>query len=56
MVEPPETDDTNFLRPGWGAGPDTEDNMPSTHLNLHYHLIFSTKDRIAHMHKDWRGE
>jgi putative transposase len=29
--------------------------MPSTHLSLHYHLIFSTKDRVAHMHKDWRG-
>jgi len=29
--------------------------MPSTHLSLHYHLIFSTKDRVAQMHKDWRG-
>jgi len=29
--------------------------MPSTHLSLHYHLIFSTKDRIAQMKKDWRG-
>lgn len=29
--------------------------MPSTHLSLHYHLIFSTKDRSAHMHQDWRG-
>lgn len=29
--------------------------MPSTHLSLHYHLIFSTKDRVAHLHKDWRG-
>jgi putative transposase len=29
--------------------------MPSTHLSLHYHLIFSTKDRVPHMHKDWRG-
>jgi len=29
--------------------------MPSTHLSLHYHLIFSTKDRVAFMHKDWRG-
>ena len=29
--------------------------MPSTHLSLHYHLIFSTKDRVALMHKDWRG-
>jgi putative transposase len=33
----------------------TEDNMPSTHLSLHYHLIFSTKDRMPCMHKDWRG-
>ena len=29
--------------------------MPSTHLSLHYHLIFSMKDRVAFMHKDWRG-
>ena len=29
--------------------------MPSTHVSLHYHLVFSTKDRIAYMHKDWRG-
>ncbi len=29
--------------------------MPSTHLSLHYHLIFSTKGRIAYMHKGWRG-
>jgi REP-associated tyrosine transposase len=28
--------------------------MPSTHLSLHYHLIFSTKDRVAFIHKDWR--
>ncbi len=28
--------------------------MPSTHLRLHYHLVFSTKDRIAHIHRDWR--
>jgi putative transposase len=29
--------------------------MPSTHLSLHYHLIFSTKDRVAFIHRDWRG-
>jgi putative transposase len=29
-------------------------NMPSTHLSLHYHLIFSTKDRVAYIHQDWR--
>jgi REP element-mobilizing transposase RayT len=28
--------------------------MPSTHLSLHYHLVFSTKDRIAYIHRDWR--
>jgi REP element-mobilizing transposase RayT len=28
--------------------------MPSTHLSLHYHVIFSTKDRVAQIHKDWR--
>jgi REP-associated tyrosine transposase len=29
--------------------------MPSTHLSLHYHLIFSAKDRVAFMDKEWRG-
>ena len=29
--------------------------MPSTHLSLHYHLIFSTKERVASMQSDWRG-
>jgi REP-associated tyrosine transposase len=28
--------------------------MPSTHLSLHYHLIFSTKNRIRLIAKDWR--
>jgi REP-associated tyrosine transposase len=28
--------------------------MPSTHLSLHYHIIFSTKDRVPYMHHDWR--
>jgi REP element-mobilizing transposase RayT len=28
--------------------------MSSTHLSLHYHLIFSTKDRVPHIHQDWR--
>ena len=28
--------------------------MPSTHLSLHYHLVFSTKNRIPLIKKDWR--
>jgi REP element-mobilizing transposase RayT len=28
--------------------------MPSTHLSLHYHVVFSTKDRIATLNRDWR--
>lgn len=28
--------------------------MPSTHLSLHYHLIFSTKDRLALINHEWR--
>ena len=28
--------------------------MPSTHLSLHYHIIFSTKDRIPLISSDWR--
>ena len=28
--------------------------MPATHLSLHYHLIFSTKERRAFIDKPWR--
>ncbi len=28
--------------------------MPSTHLSLHYHLVFSTKDRISMIDPVWR--
>jgi putative transposase len=28
--------------------------MPSTHTNLHYHIIFSTRDRHPSIHADWR--
>ena len=29
--------------------------MPSTHLSLHYHLVFSTKDRLPMIAPEWRG-
>ena len=29
--------------------------MPSTHLSLHYHLIFSTKNRHPFIDASWRG-
>src|SRR6266404_5875004 len=28
--------------------------MPSTHLSLHYHIVFSTKERRAFIDKPWR--
>lgn len=28
--------------------------MPSTHTTLHYHLVFSTKDRLPLITDDWR--
>ena|SRR6266404_2039112 len=28
--------------------------MPSTHLSLHYHLIFSTKERYPFISREWR--
>jgi REP element-mobilizing transposase RayT len=28
--------------------------MPSTHLSLHYHLVFSTKDRVPIVTSAWR--
>ena len=29
--------------------------MPSTHLSLHYHLVFSTKERRPFIDAEWRG-
>ena len=29
--------------------------MPATYCSLHYHLIFSTKERLPMLSKDWRG-
>ena len=28
--------------------------MPSTHTNLHYHIIFSTKERLPLIKDEWR--
>ncbi len=28
--------------------------MPSTYLSLHYHVVFSTKDRMPLIQRDWR--
>ena len=28
--------------------------MPSTHLSLHYHLVFSTKNRFPFIKSEWR--
>lgn len=30
--------------------------MPSTHTSLHYHLVFSTKDRAPSITADWREQ
>ena len=30
--------------------------MPSTHTSLHYHLVFSTKDRLPLITKDWQDK
>ena len=30
--------------------------MPSTHTCLHYHFVFSTKDRMRFIHDAWRDE
>jgi len=40
------------MRPGRGAG--LPPAMPSTHLSLHYHLVFSTKDRVPIIAVAWR--
>ena len=31
-------------------------HMPSTHLSLHYHLVFSTKERRPLIENDWRPD
>ena len=30
--------------------------MPSTHLSLHYHLVFSTKNRFPFINPEWRAD
>ncbi len=40
------------MRPGWGAGRIVP--MSSTHLSLHYHIIFATKERRPLMVPEWR--
>src|SRR5215204_5044754 len=30
--------------------------MSSTHLSLHYHIVFSTKERRAIINTEWRGQ
>ncbi len=30
--------------------------MPSTHLSLHYHVVFSTKDRARIIRPEWRAQ
>jgi len=29
--------------------------MASTHLSLHYHIVFGTKDRMPLIHASWRA-
>ena len=33
----------------------TKTIMPQTHLSLHYHLVFHTKDNRPLIHDDWRA-
>jgi putative transposase len=30
--------------------------MPSTHLSLHYHLVFSTKNRMPFIRPEWKSD
>src|SRR5947209_6528683 len=36
------------------GAPEGRRRMPSTHLSLHYHLTFSTKNRVPLIAPDWR--
>src|SRR5687768_15316001 len=43
------------VRPGRApAGAQDRSNMSSTHLSLHYHVIFATKERRAIIAPSWR--
>ena len=43
-TEPPDPDESEFAR---RQVRENAPPMPSTHLSLHYHLVFSTKNREA---------
>jgi len=30
--------------------------VPSTHLSLHYHVVFSTRNRLPMITTDWQGD
>ena len=40
------------MRPGRGA----TQPMPATHLSLHYHVVFATKNRAPLIAPEWRGK
>ena len=42
----------NTIHPGGVAA--NLNNMPSTYLSLHYHLVFSTKGRVPLIASEWR--
>ena len=42
------------IHPHSGRVPQIYAAMPQTHLSLHYHIIFSTKERRALIADDWR--
>lgn len=37
------------------TGAERNQAMSSTYLSLHYHLVFSTKNRLPQIDADWRG-
>src|ERR1043165_3827656 len=47
----------NVVAPCKGARAGKEGGrMPATYCSLHYHVIFSTKDRLPMLTSDWRGQ
>jgi putative transposase len=50
-MKSPEGDDTTIR----ALARARDRSMPSTHLSLHYHLVFSTKDRVAMLNRNWCG-
>jgi hypothetical protein len=47
--------DAFFISKKDRRGRDAGEPMPATHLSLHFHIVFSTKDRHPSARMPWRA-